>query len=73
MARSNMTKGGRTVSRPALGQNNTGNFKRARPAYAKDNGTPAVVAQGKLSKPVPRKHQGLKRLTPDAAPKVVKL
>jgi hypothetical protein len=71
MAKS-MSKG-RTVARPALGQNNTGNFNRARPAYSTDNGTPAVVSQGKLSKPSPRPHQGLKTLTPDVPPKVVKL
>jgi hypothetical protein len=72
MARGKMSSG-RTVGRPALGQNNTGNFSRPKPAYAVDNGTPRVVSQGKLSKPVPKKYTGGKRLTPDTTPKVVSL
>lgn len=72
MARGSMSSG-RKVSRPDQGKNFDRPFNRPAPAYAKDNGTPAVVSQGKLSKPSPRTHQGLKRLTPDTTPKVVKL
>lgn len=73
MARGSMSKG-RKVSRPALGQNNTGNFARPRPAYAKDNGTPHVVDMGKATKPkdIPTAFKG-KRLVGDATPKVIQL
>lgn len=72
MARGKMSSG-RSVSRPEQGKNFDRPFNRPAPAYAKDNGTPAVVSQGKLSKPSPRKHKGLKTLTPDVTPKTVKL
>ena len=73
MARGSMSKG-RKVSRPAQGQNNTGNFSRPKPAYAKDNGTPRVIAMGKQTKPkdIPTQFKG-KRLVSDATPKVVSL
>jgi hypothetical protein len=73
MARGSMSNG-RKVSRPALGQNNTGNYARPKPAYAKDNGTPRVISMGKQTKPkdIPTKFKG-KRIVSDATPKVIQL